>query len=73
MGAEAVEGFKLPKVAAEAMAETHARAPATTELRDIGEASFGPPPSQLETVHGLDDRVQITNTAVYPWRRTPRS
>jgi glutamyl endopeptidase len=40
----------------------------TTELKDIGEASFGPPPPPSETVHGPDDRVQITNTSVYPWR-----
>lgn len=37
-------------------------------LRDIGEASFGPPPPVEETVHGPDDRVQITNTSAYPWR-----
>jgi glutamyl endopeptidase len=43
-------------------------APETTQLRDIGEASFGPPPPVAETVHGPDDRVQITNTAAYPWR-----
>ncbi len=43
-------------------------APDTSELRDIGEASFGPPPPQAETVHGPDDRVQITNTSAYPWR-----
>ncbi|AXE25334.1 endopeptidase [Streptomyces globosus] len=36
-------------------------------LPDIGEASFGPP-DLLETVHGPDDRVQITDTAAYPWR-----
>ena len=37
-----------------------------TNLRDIGEASFGR--AQIsEIVHGSDDRVQITNTAVYPW------
>jgi glutamyl endopeptidase len=40
-------------------------APDTSTLRDIGEASFGPAP---ETVHGVDNRVQITNTAIYPWR-----
>jgi len=34
-------------------------------LRDIGEASFG---STQKTVHGTDNRVQITNTAIYPWR-----
>jgi glutamyl endopeptidase len=39
-------------------------APDTSTLRDIGEASFGP---IQETVHGTDNRVQITNTAVYPW------
>ena len=66
-GSEAVEGFKLPKVAAEAMAETM-RAPATTNLRDIAEATYGPPPPQLETVHGPDNRVRITTTSVYPWR-----
>ncbi|MGW1767230.1 trypsin-like serine peptidase [Streptomyces sp. NPDC002073] len=36
-------------------------------LRDIGEASFGPP-DMLETVHARDDRVQITDTTSYPWR-----
>jgi glutamyl endopeptidase len=43
-------------------------APRTTTLRDIGEASFGPLPPLAETVHGIDNRVQITNTAIYPWR-----
>lgn len=42
--------------------------PENVELRDVGEASFGPPPPIRETVHGPDDRVQIANTAVYPWR-----
>jgi len=51
----------------EAARAAAAAAPDTSGLRDIGEASFGPP-SQLETVHGVDNRVQITNTAVYPWR-----
>src|SRR4051794_903490 len=32
-------------------------APRTTQLRDIAEASFGPPPPSAETVHGPDDRV----------------
>ena len=35
------------------------------QLRDIGEASFGPAP---EAVIGVDDRVQIQTTASYPWR-----
>jgi glutamyl endopeptidase len=43
-------------------------APATSNLRDVAEASFGPRPDLMETVHGPDDRVQITNTSVYPWR-----
>jgi glutamyl endopeptidase len=43
-------------------------APESEDLRDIGEASFGPPPPLAETVHGPDDRIQITNTSVYPWR-----
>ena len=43
-------------------------APSSTTLRDIAEASFGPPPPQAETVHGPDDRVKITNTTILPWR-----
>jgi glutamyl endopeptidase len=35
------------------------------QLRDIGEASFGPAP---EAVFGQDDRVQIQATSSYPWR-----
>jgi V8-like Glu-specific endopeptidase len=42
--------------------------PASTTLRDIGEASFGPPPDALETVHGPDDRKEILDTTIYPWR-----
>jgi V8-like Glu-specific endopeptidase len=42
-------------------------APSTQGLPDIGEASFGPPPA-IEAVIGTDDRVQIANTATYPWR-----
>lgn len=37
-------------------------------LPDIATASYGPPPALAETVHGPDDRVQITTTSVYPWR-----
>src|SRR5262249_46957914 len=43
-------------------------APKTSKLKDIGEASFGPPPPKAETLPGPDDRVQITNTSIYPWR-----
>ena len=57
-------------------------APDTTGLRNIAEASFGElhlgmnpvadpvveAPAIQETVQGTDDRIQITNTSVYPWR-----
>jgi glutamyl endopeptidase len=58
-------------------------APDTTGLRNIAEASYGPlAPATLdpvaeaplaaafapESVIGTDDRIQITNTSVYPWR-----
>lgn len=65
-GAESVKGFKT-KLSAEA-AQAEIAAPDTSNLKDIGEASFGPPPPLAETVHGPDDRVRITNTDVYPWR-----
>jgi glutamyl endopeptidase len=66
-GTETVKGFRLREVTEETLAELYT-APDTGNLRDIGEASFGPPPLRTETVHGPDDRVQINNTAVYPWR-----
>ena len=64
-GAEAVAGFKL-LVEAAARAEGF-KAPDTSALRDIGEASFGVTPG-VETVHGPDNRVKITATNIYPWR-----
>jgi V8-like Glu-specific endopeptidase len=66
-GIENVKDFKLREVEARALAELFT-VPDTSKLRDIAEASFGPPPPLAETVHGPDDRVQITNTSVYPWR-----
>ena len=66
-GSEGVRGFKLREAETESLGELFT-APSSSELRDIGEASFGPPPPAAETVHGPDDRVQITNTSVYPWR-----
>jgi len=66
-GAEAVNGFKLAAETAEAMDAVYS-APSKTALRDIAEASFGAPPPKAETVHGPDNRVQITTTNVYPWR-----
>jgi glutamyl endopeptidase len=42
--------------------------PELTELRPIGEASYGALDEVLETVHGEDNRVRITGTGAYPWR-----
>jgi len=60
---EQVEGYRRP----EGTSDMAWVMPAT-EPPDIGEASFGRPPPLAETVHGPDDRVQITNTSIYPWR-----
>lgn len=77
-GFEALEGYTPPEPLAppgqsefsiEAVGDDVLSLPdQTTQLRDIGEASFGPPGPVQETVHGADDRVQITNTGSYPWR-----
>jgi V8-like Glu-specific endopeptidase len=64
-GSEAVQGHSRTM---KAMAELFTAPVPAAPLRDIGEASFGPPPPLLETVHGPDDRVHITNTVAYPWR-----
>ncbi len=63
-GTEVVEGYKRAEFA---MAQFWTP-PESANLRDIGEASFGPPPPREEAVHGPDDRVQIPDTTVYPWR-----
>ncbi|WP_327351284.1 trypsin-like serine peptidase [Streptomyces sp. NBC_01304] len=62
-GLEQVENYRRPEHFA-----PESWTPPSATLPDIGEASFGPPPPAPETVHGPDDRVQITNTNVYPWR-----
>ncbi|MEV4501081.1 trypsin-like serine peptidase [Streptomyces klenkii] len=59
-GTEPVEGYQLPEAPEDGDAFGG-------PVPDIGEASFGPPAGP-ETVHGPDDRIQITNTCVYPWR-----
>ncbi|MFY9919040.1 MAG: serine protease [Mycobacterium sp.] len=64
---EEVPGFGQTSMTREQMADLFV-APSTSQLRDVGEASFGPPPPVAEIVHGPDDRAQITNTAAYPWR-----
>jgi V8-like Glu-specific endopeptidase len=43
-------------------------APDTSALPDAGAASFDIPTSFLETVHGPDNRVQISNTTQFPFR-----
>jgi V8-like Glu-specific endopeptidase len=63
-GTEGVSNHKLAEMLAESAGLT---APDTSKLRDIAEASFGLSDLKL-TVHGVDNRVQITNTAIYPWR-----
>ena len=72
-GSEIVAGYK-PR-AEPGAAPPVFKMPDLRHLRDIGEASFGTPApagegqnGKMETVHGPDDRVQISNTADYPWR-----
>lgn len=69
---EVIEGYEPPQPPAALESVAGAAeltvADATTQLRDIGEASFGPPEALPEIVHGADDRVQIQATASYPWR-----
>lgn len=71
---EAIAGYEPPsppsvsEFGIESVGEVLTLADETTQLRDIGEASFGPPDAIAETVHGADDRFQIINTSVYPWR-----
>jgi glutamyl endopeptidase len=72
-GYETVKNFKFRSetaVGEAGAAEAAGEAPDLSGLRDIGEASFGAPVERpgRETVHGFDDRVQITATTVYPWR-----
>ena len=65
-GREAVTGYKPIEAVP---VEERFQAPDAEGLRDIGEASFGPPPTdRAETVHGVDDRIRITNTGAYAWR-----
>lgn len=64
-GTETVKGRKARPERGEA---AELQAPKTDDFRDVGEASFGPPPALTRTVHGPDNRTQITNTSTYPWR-----
>ena len=73
-GFEKIEGYRPPsppthsEFSPESVGDVLSVPDETTQLPDIGEASFGPPDARPETVHGADDRFQITNTAAYPWR-----
>lgn len=64
---ESVAGYSLPSeiVRSEAAAST-IDGVLETAYPDIGAASFGG--FTPETVHGVDDRRQITSTNNYPWR-----
>ncbi len=72
-GEQAAPGTEVEDVAGyESVADLAVRGavtftPPTTQLPDIGEASFGSS-FGAETVHGPDDRKQITSTSVFPWR-----
>ena len=54
-------------IRAESAAHIVLTAPDTSQLRDIGEASFGRPP-QAEAVIGTDERHEIIDTQKLPWR-----
>jgi glutamyl endopeptidase len=65
--AEGLEVEAVAAVAAESF-QVGEVVPDLTGLRPIGEASYGAPSDAgAETVHGPDNRIQITNTATYPW------
>lgn len=57
----------IASVAAEMFELAEVVVPDLTGLRPIGEASYGVSTGP-ETVHGPDNRIQITNTSTYPWR-----
>src|SRR5687768_8239481 len=69
-GTESVEGYE--RKTAESAGLSSDMPESTEELRDIGEASFGPPPpapeATLEAIIGPDDRVRITDTTIFPYR-----
>ncbi len=64
-GAEVVQVFRRELAAP---AEVQWNVPDTADALDAGIASFGLPRTIQETVHGPDNRIQITATAKYPWR-----
>jgi V8-like Glu-specific endopeptidase len=70
-GDDAIEpGPQIEMVSRPFAAESSVRetAPDTSGLSDIGNASFPERAFVPETVHGVDDRVRVNDTARYPWR-----
>lgn len=63
----AVEGSVEPVIAVSAEASAVESAPDTSNLRPIGEATYGSP-SATESVIEPDTRIQIQATGSYPWR-----
>jgi glutamyl endopeptidase len=62
---EQVKGYRMP----DEKGAVEMSVAVDDQLRDIGEASFGPPPQITpEAIIGVDDRVQIQTTGSYPWR-----
>jgi glutamyl endopeptidase len=43
-------------------------APNTDALRDVGAASFADPAVVLETVHGVDNRIRVSDPSLFPYR-----
>ena len=66
-GIEDVKGYKRTALTEAARVHLFVT-PRNVELRDVAEASFGPPQAIAEDVHGPDDRIQITETTQYPWQ-----
>jgi glutamyl endopeptidase len=62
-GVEAIRSTVVMEAAAAAPV-----APNTENLRDIGAASFRDPDIVLEAVHGVDNRIKVTETNKYPFR-----
>lgn len=67
---ESVPTIPLGAVAleSEAEAEISWTVPDTSDLKDIGVASFGSPLLIAEIVHGPDSRIRIVDTEKFPWR-----
>lgn len=62
------QGLEAIATKADAARRVEFVAPNMEGLRDVAEASFGPPPLGPETVHGTDDRIRIDRTEDFPWR-----